>query len=175
MDHSAPDDAALDHMLWLLLAVALAAAAVPLFGAAFVYRWFHSLRIAALVLAGLGAVAVPVLLLWRAPRPVPNEIMRGALPSVGLWSVCGAAAVLALLAVALTAQTVNPVLLLRARHVLVLPAGALAVIAALIVAAARAHARRQPGRAAAIAWGAVAVAWLDVAAAVIVLAVIGGE
>jgi NADH-quinone oxidoreductase subunit H len=62
-----PDDASLYRMLLVLLALALLAGAVPLFATAFVYRWFHSGRVLALLLAALASLAVPVVLVWRAP------------------------------------------------------------------------------------------------------------
>lgn len=198
-----PDDAALQSVLALLLALATIAGTAPLFATAYVYRWFQSARVLVLVLAALAALAAPVLLSWRlarvapagAPAPAPRIATNAALLVTGLivtaltaagyrdprppamlallvlglpalvmligaaglaagevaergfrlavlahWAVCGAALVLATLAVALTAQTLDLALLAQAQantvwYALGQPAAAAAYLLASVAAA----------------------------------------
>jgi NADH-quinone oxidoreductase subunit H len=68
-----PDDPSLRSLLLLLLAAAAVAAALPLFAAAYVFRWFQSAKVVGLVVLALLPVAVPALIVWRAPLPAGPE------------------------------------------------------------------------------------------------------
>ena len=164
-----PDDRSLHRILIVLIAVLLVAGATPLFAAALVYRFFHSITVLVLVLAALAVPFVPALLAWRAGAP-PEDVERPAMGAGGVpLAIAAVAAVYAVLAVALTAQTFVPALLAQAQantlpYAVLHPLAAAAFVTALALLDAGAAARRWSGTAAAPLVGRAALLGLAGAA-----------
>lgn len=135
-------EAALHRLLFALLAVLLLAGAAPLFAAAVVYRFFHSLRVFGLVSLGLAAALAPALVAWRAARAAgeARALRADRLVALALWSACAVGAAAALLALTFTAQTMVPTLVAEAQrntlpYVVLQPVAAAVFVLAVALAA----------------------------------------